>query len=336
MEAPALPAEQPALDGLPGEVVVEAEDVGVGLDEQAAVDGGAQVVDQLGLRRCRSPRRAGRTAPGGRAPTRPRRRRAPPGRARRAGCARARRWSTAAVPSSSPSPPRSPALATSSSRKNGLPPVRRVERVDGAERRVLLEHGGEERAHVGRAEAVEVDVGHRVAALEARQQVGGGVAAARGRRAGRCRPGRAVRRRARRGARTAARLSESAQWRSSNTTQGRRPAVSWRTRSTPARTRSSDGRLGSGRRRRSSAWPLTSARRATSRNSSIGRPTVPGSAWPASTSVPGGHAGDRAPARAGSCRCRPRRRSVRPTGTDEAPTQGAQPVQLGRSTDHHR
>ena len=53
VEAAALAPEQRALDRLPGQVVVEAEDVGVGLDEQAAVHGEPEVVDQVGLRRCR-------------------------------------------------------------------------------------------------------------------------------------------------------------------------------------------------------------------------------------------------------------------------------------------
>ena len=97
VEATALAPEEPGLDGLPGEVVVEAEDVSIGLDEQAAVHGETEVVDQVGLRRCRSPRRADRRAPGVRAPMRPPRRSAPPGRGRRPGCARRPRRSTAGV-----------------------------------------------------------------------------------------------------------------------------------------------------------------------------------------------------------------------------------------------
>ena len=77
--------------------------------------------------------------------------------------------------SSKASPPRSLALATSSSRKNGLPPVRvwsaSTARNDGSCSNTAVE----ERAHVGRAEPGELEVRHRVAPVEPRQQVGGGV-----------------------------------------------------------------------------------------------------------------------------------------------------------------
>ena len=49
VDAAALAAEQPTLDRLPGEVVAEAEHVGVGLDEQPAADEAAQHRDELGL-----------------------------------------------------------------------------------------------------------------------------------------------------------------------------------------------------------------------------------------------------------------------------------------------
>ena len=84
-------------------------------------------------------------------------------------------------------------------------------------------------------------------------------------------------------------LSESAQWRSSKTTRPTASAVSCRTSvdcdpdpflRRPARVtdQGHQGCVVVGRRRR----------RSTSRNSSIGRPTVPGSAWPARTIVPAG------------------------------------------------
>ena len=56
MQAAALATEEAALDRLAGEVVVEAEHVGVGLHEQAAVDRRPQVVDE------RRPRRGAVTA----------------------------------------------------------------------------------------------------------------------------------------------------------------------------------------------------------------------------------------------------------------------------------
>ena len=49
VDAAALAAEQAALDRLPGEVVAEAEHVGVGLDEEPAADEPTQHRDELGL-----------------------------------------------------------------------------------------------------------------------------------------------------------------------------------------------------------------------------------------------------------------------------------------------
>ena len=70
MQPPPLAPEQAGLDGLAGELVVEAEDVGVALHQQPGVDGGPQPRDQVvldvpvtaasrsnGTRAARAPRR---------------------------------------------------------------------------------------------------------------------------------------------------------------------------------------------------------------------------------------------------------------------------------------
>ena len=230
----------------------------------------------------------------------------------------ARRRSTAAGASSKASPPRSLALATSSSRKNGLPPVRvwsaSTARNDGSCSNTAVE----ERAHVGRAEPGELEVRHRVAPLEPRQQVGGGVPSARGRRGGRCRPPPVVRPRARRGAR---------RWPGSPS----RPSAGPRTRRARGHRRRGIGR---GRRRPAPAprtigpgpGPRMRSRGGCSRRRGRGHRGTAPSVDRRCPDRPGRPARAcrrgrwrRAPARAASCRSRPRRRSVRPPVPTRSP-----------------
>ncbi len=132
------------------------------------------------------------------------------------------------------------------------------------------------------------------------------------------------------------RLSASAQWRSSNTTSPGWPAVTSRTSSTAARMRSSAGRASSwitgsraGAARRSPTW------RTASRKSSIGRPTVPGSACPASTTVPLRQVADQLLHQAGlaDARLAGHQGDGGGGGGAEEPAESAE---LGGSTDHHR
>ena len=163
-----------------------------------------------------------------------------------------------------------------------------VQGLDGPVRRVLLEHGGEELVHLGRAEPSELDVGDQVAPIEPGEQVGGGVA-----------PGQPV------GAvgadedqRTAVGLGEQLE---GGEALGVGPVqvlehdepgapVGQRAHEVDAGPDPLLGgqALGPSRPRRSRGCRSRRSCPSASRNSSIGRPTVPGSAWPASTSVPAG------------------------------------------------
>ena len=217
-----------------------------------------------------------------------------------------------------------------------VPAGAHVEGVDGAERRLLVEHGGEEAADLGGPEAVEVHVRDPVPAVEPGHGLGRRVAA--GQAVG---PVGADQHEATRRARApggggsarrskAVMLSESAQCRSSNTTRvGPSPARSpnARTRSTPARTRSSAVRSASrdGRHEgREVGAAVVGHRGARSRPRRPRRGTAP-SVAPRCPGPPGrrGRAcrpGPAAPApgRAGSCRCRPRRTPAPPTARARA------------------
>jgi hypothetical protein len=213
VQAAALASEQTTFDRFPREVVVEGEHVGVRLDDDPAVDGARR----CSMRTSRPPGPYGgqrRRRRAGRAPTSPTRRRAPRveavdlaahGLGDRPGSGA---WRSSSLVMS-------PAPATSSSRKNGLPPVRAVQRLDGSVRRLLLEHRGEELVDLRRAEPVELHVGD-----EWRRSRRGRRSAAGWRRdspSGRYVPtSTSGRGRARRAARGPSRLSASAQWRSSN------------------------------------------------------------------------------------------------------------------------
>ena len=209
-----------------------------------------------------------------------------------------------------------------------------VEGLDGAVRRVLLEHGGEELAHLGGAEPAELHVGDEVAALEAGEQVGGGVA-----------PGEPV---GSVGAdeheRAAVGFGEPLEDGEAlgvgpvevlehDERRARPPTGSGRGR---RRLAPAPRRRGSGpsRRRRSRGCALTSVLPRASRNSSIGRPTVPGSAWPASTSVPGGALAT------SSCTRRvlpmPASPAIRAIGgRRRRAEERAQPSEVGLPADHH-
>ena len=174
VEPAALPAQQAALDRLAGEVVVEAEDVGVRLHQEAAVDGQAQVVDEVGLR-------------GGRHRRQEVERHAPPEHGGR-GHDRAHLGVEARdlVAHELGHRPRErgvlhalgevPRARHELLEEERVAAGARVERLDGAEGRILLEDGGQERAHLGGAEAGELQVGHRVPTLEAREELGGRMA----------------------------------------------------------------------------------------------------------------------------------------------------------------
>ena len=158
---------------------MEAEHVGVGLHEQPAVDGRPQQVDELGPPRVpvTAARRSNVTR-GGRAPTR----RSTMARTVRAelvelGAHRPRPRSTAAARRSRPSRGRSPALATQLLEEERVAAGAGVQRVDGAERRVLVEDGGRKALTSAGVRRLEVQVHDRVPALEAGQHLGGGVAA---------------------------------------------------------------------------------------------------------------------------------------------------------------
>ena len=190
-------------------------------------------------------------------------------------------------------------------------------------------------AHVGRAEPGELQVGHRVAPVEPRQQVGGGVAS-----------GESV------GAVGADHHERSAVGLGEELEGGQALRVG------PVEVFEHDERGATGGEGPDEVdacpHPLLGgsarvldhgcaarggcSRRSlprASRNSSIGRPTVPGSAWPASTSVPAGALAT------SSCTSRvlpmPASPAISATaGTDEVALQGTQPPQLGRATDHDR
>ena len=265
-------------------------------------------------------------------PTRPP---APRGRGRRPGGARPRRPSTAAARSSRSSLLRSPAPATSSSRKNGLPPVRlwsaSTARYGGscsntAARNSFTSAGPRRPSCTWVTEVAPVEAGEEVGGGVAPREPVGAVGADEHQRAAvglgeQLEGGRGSRRRPSGGPRTRRGAGP--------------PPDSERTRSTPARTRSSAERLGSFTTAAQSGLPLTSVLPRASRNSSIGRPTVPGSAWPASTSVPGGALAT------SSCTSRvlpmPASPAIRAiVGHRRGAEERAQPPEVGLPADHDR
>ena len=176
VQAAALPTEEAALDRLAGEVVVEAEDVGVGLDDQAGVDGGAQVLDERSL------------VEGG--DGREEIERHPASQHRCGGHHRPNLWVEAVELTphrlgDGPGERRAGELLGGEVAGAGdelleeerVAASATVERVHGAVGRVVLEHRGEELVHLGRGEAAQLHVRDGVAPFEPRQEVGGGVAA---------------------------------------------------------------------------------------------------------------------------------------------------------------
>ena len=175
VQAAPLAAEQPGLDRLAGQLVVEPEQVGVALDQQPPVDRDAQASDQVGLgraghRRKEVERHAAaehRCGPHHGAHVgvevvelgahqlghRPRQRRV--------------------VVARGHLPRRRHQLLE----EERVPAGAHVEGVDGAERRLLVEHGRQEAADLRGGEAVEVDVRDPVPPVEAGHGVGGRVAA---------------------------------------------------------------------------------------------------------------------------------------------------------------
>ncbi len=169
-----LPSEQAALDGLAREVVVEAEDIRVCLHQQPGVHRRPQEIDELTLLGGGDGGKDVEADPSAEH------------RRRRHDAAHLRVEPVELVPHElGDSPGKGSGLQRIAGQISGtghqlleeerVASGAAVERVDGPERRVLLEDGGQEGAHLGGAEPAEADLGDGVPALQPRQQLRGRV-----------------------------------------------------------------------------------------------------------------------------------------------------------------
>ena len=201
VEAAAFPAEEGAPDRLPRQIVMKAESVGVGLDQQTAVDGGTQERDQLVLLGAGDGGQHVETDP----PAEDRRRSDDP-----AHCGvefvELRPHELGDGPRQRSRRQRVGGHVAGTGyellEEEWVAARAAMEGIHGPERRIRAEHGGEESAHIGRGEAIEAHVGDRMATLEPRRGDPPRDDAATVRPDGRCRRPGADRHRARPGART--------------------------------------------------------------------------------------------------------------------------------------
>ena len=348
MEPAPLAAEQPALDGLAGDVVVEAEHVGLGLDQQAAgrpppAAGAISSSSDAPVTLASTSNVHPAAEHGGRRDDpahvgvevvdlvadqlghRPRQRHGRRGRRR---C-------------------RSPALRHQLLEEERVAAGAGVQRLDDAVRRHVAVHRGEEGADVGRAEPPELDVGDRVPAFEPGEQLGRRVAAGQ--------PVGPVGAHHQQPAPAGlGQLLEHGDALGVGPVQVLEHDEAGGARREPAdqldrRSGCAPRPCGRGRRwpRPASAWSSVGTRPRASRNSSIGRLSLPGSAWPARTTVSAGtwptssltrrvlpmpaSPATRATAGSGRAPTRPVRRSssaARPTITGESPVR---PTSMARA-----